>query len=62
MKHIDLFDPEEVEIVCATCGEDASQVPGPLYPTKSGMLCADCGEHEEAEHWNKVIAKRDGVS
>jgi DNA-directed RNA polymerase subunit RPC12/RpoP len=60
VKNVDLFEPEEVEITCAECGEEASQVPGPLYPSKRGILCADCGAKEEAAYWSKVIVKRDG--
>ena len=50
----------EVEIICPDCEKDARTVDGPLYPCGRGFLCADCGEKEEANYWNKAIVERDG--
>jgi len=68
MKFVDLFSAHfdrpasesEVEIICPDCEKDARTVDGPLYPCGRGFLCANCGEKEEANYWNKAIVERDG--
>jgi len=36
-------------------------VEGPYYPHPTkGILCGDCGEKDEAAHFNRIVMKRDG--
>ena len=56
------FEGPRLRHICNDCKRDVTTVRGPYYPADKGVLCSDCGEKNEAKHFNKIVCSKHGRS